>query len=118
MSYKIYFEPAMLCDDKLNIVNWKSELTSEVANYRTATIKCEEFYDLQEQSESFKRTEPNYKNPYDDKSIEDNLKIWEDNKAKCWSKVRRLETKIMSTGTRFQSPIGNYVHYPRISRGY
>jgi len=118
MSYRIYFEPAMLCDDKLTLVKWKSELTSEVANYRTATIKCEEFYDLQDQSESFKRTEPNYKNPYDDNSIQDNLRIWEGNKAKGLINVRRLEAKIKLTDTRFQSPIGNYVHYPRISRGF
>ena len=75
MSYRIYFEPAMLCDAKLDLVKLKSELTSEVANYRTATIKCEEFYDLQAQSESFKQTEPNYKNPYDDKYIKNSLSV-------------------------------------------
>jgi len=118
MSYRIYFEPAMLCDDKLTLVEWKAELTTKVADYRTATIKCEEFYDLQEQSEYFKRTEPSYRNPYNDKSIQDNLRIWSGNKAKCLIKVRELEVKIKFADTRFQSPIGNYVHYPRIGRGY
>jgi len=118
MSYKIYFEPAILCDDKLTLVDWKVELTKEVANYRTATVKCEEFYDLQAQSESFKQTEPNYKNPYDDKFIGDSLRIWEGNKTKGLINVRRLEAQIKLRDSHFQSPINNYVHYPRISRGY
>lgn len=74
MTYRIYFEPVLLCDDNgYHLFQLKTELTTETANYRTAVIKCEEFNDLKEQYRVFKQIEPNYNNPDAEKNIYNNL---------------------------------------------
>ena len=47
--YKIYFEPSILCDDGdfYTLYELKTSLTKEMANYNIATIKIEEYNDLQ-----------------------------------------------------------------------
>jgi hypothetical protein len=75
MSYRIYFEPVMLCDDNgITLYYLKYELTQEVANYRTASVQCEQFNDLKTQLKAFEQAEFGHKNPQRAKTIVDNLK--------------------------------------------
>ena len=49
MSYKIYFEPAMLCDDNgESLFSLKKGLVKSLAQYRTAEVKYEKHTDLSE----------------------------------------------------------------------
>jgi hypothetical protein len=120
LAYRVYFDPVvMLCDDNgYRLFQLKSELTTETANYRTAVIKCERYYDLQEQLESFKETNPQYNNPEQERAIADGIRNSLADKIRALAKVRRLETSIRGLTPRFQSPIYDSAYYPRIGRGY
>jgi hypothetical protein len=75
ISYRIYFEPVLLCDDNGNhLFQLKTELTTEAANYRIAEVKCEEYRDLKEQFRKFKEAEPNYNNPEEENKISNSLR--------------------------------------------
>lgn len=119
MSYRIYFEPVMLCDDNgWTLFQLKSEITAEVGNYRTAVVKCEQYNDLKAQLEAFKRSEASYSNPDTEKIISDNLKNWEANKWRYLGKVRHLESSIRKIEPNFQSPVNTFNYYPRVGKGY
>ena len=49
MSYRIYFEPAMLCDDNgESLFSLKKVLVKKLALYRTAEVEYEKYTDLSE----------------------------------------------------------------------
>lgn len=60
--YKIYFGTVLLCDDTdiSLLYELKNKLTVEVANYRIASVKVEEYSDLQEQLKEI--STPRYRN--------------------------------------------------------
>lgn len=75
MAYRVYFEPAMLCDDNGYLLfQYKSDLTAQVANFRTAVVKCEHYYDLKDQLESFKEANPEFNNRQQEQNINENLR--------------------------------------------
>ena len=111
----------MLCDginQTETLFELKYKLTTEVGNYRAATIKCEECYDLKDQLEAFKCSQSGYSNSQTEQAISKNLIAWLTNKTKSLITIRDLETSIRKIEPNFQSPIGNFIYYPRISRGY
>jgi hypothetical protein len=49
MSYRIYFEPVLLCDDNGgSLFLLKKDLAKMLADYRTAEVKYEKYTDLSE----------------------------------------------------------------------
>jgi hypothetical protein len=65
MAYRIYLDPVvMLCDDSnYKLFELKYRITIETANYRAAVVKCERYYDLQEQLITYKQVNPSYSCP-------------------------------------------------------
>ena len=115
MTYKIYFEPVILCDDNgWTLYKLKHDLTLATADYRVAEVKCEQYYDLQEQSRIY------FLDPKGDKFVDNDLKLnnWQAEKTKSLMKVRQLEGYIRKYEPGFQSPINNFNYYPRINKGY
>jgi hypothetical protein len=58
-----------------------------------------------------------FRDPMNEKSIDDDLKHWQGEKAKSLIKVRHLEGSLKKIEPGFQSPI-KFNYYPRINKGY
>lgn len=118
MTYKIYFEPVILCDDNgWTLFKLKHNLTLATADYRVAEVKCEQYYDLQEQRRIYKISDPYFSDPNGDKSVKQDLMDWQAKKTLSLTKVREIEGSIRKYEPGFQSPI-KFNYYPRINKGY
>ena len=117
MSYKFYFEPAMLCEPNWTLHQLKLQLTLELADLRLAEIEVEKYKDIDEQYREIlaetRETRPSSnemvrKNGY-------NLRHTLEIKKALLTKVTQLETSIKKLDPNYQSVIVA-TKYPHVGR--
>jgi hypothetical protein len=116
MVYIIYFTPITLCDDNgLTLYELKTQLTLEVANYRTSIIDYEKYIDLKEQLQGISR--PNFRNFSLEESYTKKIQSSITRYNESITKVHELTASIKKLESSFKTPI-NTNYYPRVGRGY
>jgi hypothetical protein len=113
MSYRIYFEPVLLCDDNGgSLFLLKKDLAKMLADYRTAEVKYEKYTDLSELWRSVTKD-----GAPADKEITALKKseMYRQDKNQLLIRVHQIEDAIKKLDPHYRSVVIQQ-QYPRIAR--
>ena len=101
--YKIYLDPATLCDDGdwYKLYELKVSLTKEIANYNISIIKVEEYTNLQAQLNEISR--PNLRDFSKENLYSSKLDTWQTRSVNSLNNVRVIEYSITQIDPNFRS---------------
>jgi len=108
MSYKIYFEPAILCDPNWELFHLKIQLTNDISYLRLAELNLAKYQDLDEQyREVLMETQPGTRHSSHElvKQNGADLRRTIELKNDILAKVTQLETAIKKLDPQYQSVI-------------
>jgi len=119
MTFRIYFEPVMLCDDHgWTLFQWKNDITNYIGNYRIAIVKIDQYNDLNGQLQAYKYSDPQFNSTSGEEYLANKIQSWQAEKIRNLAKIRELEFAIKAFEPGFQAPINTCNYYPRVGRGY
>jgi len=113
MTYRIYFEPVILCDTNWTLIDLKVELTHEIANFRIAEVEVQKYQDLGEQYKEVLGRQSSTSLVETINAEKMRLAIQERNAH--LTKITGLETSIKKLDPFYHSVI-TATQYPRVGR--